>query len=100
DGLINNHLMTGENSTVELHTGDEVSAGAIAVSSLQLQVTAPQGERLIDNWAEAALTAGMKSSTYSKAFAKMESALVFIALCGSAGAGIVSYLRGGSVQNV
>src|SRR5690606_15095280 len=75
---INNHLMSGESYPVHLKNGDHIFAGAVAQSDLQLLVTAPQGERKIDAWAETALLSEDQSK-YKKLFSKTEASLVSVA---------------------
>lgn len=95
---IDNHLLSGEPTDRILSQGEVISAGSIARSDLTLRVDHPMGSRLVDRWAETALTAASRSHRYGHALIKMESWLTLVALCGSVGLGILSYLRTASLD--
>lgn len=80
---LNNHLMSGELAPIQFKKGDQIFAGAIAQGDLKLIVTAPQGDRKIDSWAEAALLSENSKSRYAKIFSKIESGLVIFAFSGA-----------------
>ncbi len=90
----NNHLMSGENFRISMKKGDDVFAGAIACSSMQLRVSAPLGERKIDAWAEKALISDSPTGRFEKLFQKIESQLVTVAFGGALLIAIASMLRG------
>lgn len=95
---LNNHLMSGESRPVHIKKGDHILAGAIAQNELSLYVTAPQGQRKIDSWAETALLSENKASRQAKLFSKIESSLVVIAFCGAFIIACVQALRGAEAR--
>jgi Cu2+-exporting ATPase/Cu+-exporting ATPase len=99
-GGINNHLMSGESRPVPLKKGDHIFAGAIALDELELSVLAPQGERKIDAWAEAALLSESGKSKYNRRFARMESALVTFAFCGALSLAALQALKGAAPRSI
>lgn len=97
---INNHLMSGEAHHVLLKKGDNVLAGAIAQSGLEISVSAPQGERKIDAWAETALLSGNKQSRYTNLLKRIESGLVIFAFSGATLVAAIQALRGGEPRYI
>lgn len=90
---IDNHLLSGEPTDRKVNRGEVISAGSIARSDLTLRVDHPVGSRMVDIWAETALTAASRPHRYSNSLVQMESWLTLVALCGSSCLGILSYLR-------
>ena len=80
---INNHLLSGEDTPISLKMGDEVLAGAIANSEMQIRVTSPQGQRRVDEWAEKALLAENHKAGLQRIFIKLEQHLVILAFSGA-----------------
>lgn len=89
---IDNHLLTGEPSLRIVREGGAVLAGSIARSPLQISVSDPVGNRLIDGWAESALTTRSRPHRYSAFVQKLESRLTSIALSGALLLGCLRYL--------
>lgn len=98
EASINNHLMTGENSSTNLRKGERILSGAIALSEFDLKIEKALGEREIDEWAEASLISKNKKTRYEKIFAKIESLLVYVAFSGAILISYFSYLRGESLS--
>lgn len=90
----NSHLLNGENSRISLVKGDDVFAGTIACSPMDIRVLAPLGERRIDSWAEKALASTNSSGYYDGLFKKIESRLVTVAFSGATFLAIVAGLKG------
>lgn len=99
-GRINNHLINGEAESIDLKKGDHLFAGAIATSDLEISVTASQGERKIDDWAERALTATSSSSEYTRLFQRIEGSLVIAAFLGAISIAFIHYLRGSESRQI
>lgn len=97
---INNHLMSGETSSILLKKGDHIFAGAIAQNAFEILVTASQGERKIDTWAEAALLSENNKSKYLKLFSRMESGLVIFAFSGACLIASIQVLKGAKAHLV
>lgn len=97
---INNHLMTGEADPVPAKKGDHVFAGAISQEPLELRVSAPQGERKIDSWAEDALISGGGRSRWERTVSKIESALVVVAFTGALGIALARFAAGEGARGV
>lgn len=97
---INNHLINGESRPTQFKKGDHILAGAIAKHGLELIVTAPQGERKIDAWAETALLSENNKSRYTKLFSKIESGLVIFAFGGALLISLFQALRGAEMRLV
>ncbi len=100
DGAINNHLLSGERTPLSLRPGDHVFAGAIAKSLLELTVSAPQGQRKIDAWAETALLSVNTKSSYGRLFVRAESILVLVAMCGAVLIAGIHAIRGANSQMI
>lgn len=92
---INNHLMSGEGQTVRLKKGDHIFAGAISEGALEMRVTASQGQRKMDAWAESALLSVSAKSKFEKRFSMVESSLVVLAFLGAFSMVLASFMRGG-----
>lgn len=99
-GRINNHLINGEMTSIDLKKGDHLFAGAIATSDLEISVTAPQGERKIDDWAERALITTTNTSKYAKIFQRVEGSLVIAAFLGAFSIAMIHYLRGAESKEI
>lgn len=97
---LNNHLLSGESRPVHLKKGDHIFAGAIAESELHLVVTAPQGERKIDSWAETALLSENNKTRYAKLFSKIESGLIIFAFAGAIIISLLQAIRGLEVREI
>jgi len=97
---LNNHLMSGEPALIHLKKGDQIFAGAIAQADFNLVVTAPQGERKIDSWAEAALLSESSKSRYAKIFSKIESGLVIFAFSGALLVSVTQAVSGAEMRRV
>lgn len=82
-GEVNNHLLSGEGEPVSLVRGDHLFSGAIAASDLEMTVVSPQGERMIDAWAEQALIGQSRRPSYSRVFIFLEKYLVISAFLGA-----------------
>jgi len=98
EGTINNHLLNGEADPVSLKPGDQVSAGAIAFTPLEIKVTAALGGRKIDAWAESALISGNQKSRIEKIVAKIESRIVKVAFAGALLIAGAAALRGSGAR--
>lgn len=94
---LDSHLLTGESANQSLRQGAAIVAGSIARSPFHMLVHEPLGHRLIDGWAESALTTGTRPHRYSELFRKMESRLTLLALGGSS---VLSFLRYAETGNV
>ncbi len=93
------HLLDGESTTRTLSRGDFIHAGSIACSELTVRVEHPVGSRLIDAWAETALTSAGRSHRYSELLRRLESRLTLIALSASMALGLLGYARTSNLES-
>lgn len=91
---VNAHLLSGENVPCALVEGDDLFAGAIALSDVEMIVQKPLGFRRIDAWAETALAGQARGSNVSKVFSKIEANLTGVALTGALSLGVLAVVRG------
>jgi cation transport ATPase len=91
---VNAHLLSGENVPCALVEGDDLFAGAIALSDVEMIVQKPLGFRRIDAWAETALASQARGSNFSKVFSKIEANLTGVALTGAFSLGVLAVVRG------
>lgn len=99
DGKINNHLLSGEATSISLIKGDHIFAGAIAYSELRIKVTNPQGNRKIDDWAQEALVSKNRDSFYSRIFSKIENSLTIIAFSGALLLALIQRSNGADIKS-
>ncbi len=97
DAAINHHLISGENAPVSLKAGDDLLAGTIAITPLEMIVRSAQGERSIDVWAEASLLAEVQKTFWPKLFAKIEESLTLVAGLGAVTIAVAYLLKGASI---
>ena len=96
--LVDNHLLSGEPTDRRVNRGQAVSAGSIARTALTLLVRQPMGSRLVDGWAEMALTAASRSHRYERWLQWAEARLTLLALSGSLALCLLTYLRSASLE--
>ncbi|MNL02060.1 Zinc-transporting ATPase [compost metagenome] len=80
--------------------GDFVFAGAIAQNEFELSITHPQGERMIDSWAESALLSDSSKSEHTKLFSRIENALVIFAFCGALLIASIQTFKGAGTRTI
>lgn len=86
-------LLSGESVPVNMNEGEKVIAGSIALSPLDLIVDEPVGNRLVDGWAESALTSASRPHRFDATLRRIESRLTVLALGGAAALGILRYYQ-------
>jgi len=96
-GLINRHLLNGEPGNFEQRSGEPVYAGCIARSSIEMEVVQPLGLRMIDQWAESALIAGVRQHAYSQTLQSIEKHLTALALSGAVGVALFQFQQSGEM---
>jgi cation transport ATPase len=98
NATLDSHLLSGETQIRSLSRGALVLSGSIARSPIEMRVLEPVGHRLIDGWAESALTSQSRPHRYSGAIRAWESRLTMFALGGASLLGLSAYLRTGMAQ--
>lgn len=96
-GKIDRHLLTGEAGEHTLFEGDELLAGMVSKSRLEFTVLKPLGSRMVDHWAESALTAERNTHTFSEFLGRVERRLVQLAICGAVTIALARLAATGSV---
>ena len=98
EGLLDNHLISGESETQRLLAGASILSGSIARSRIEVRVCEPVGHRMIDLWAESALTSQCRPHRYSEALRIWEGRLTLFALSGAVLLGASSYAQTGQAR--
>ncbi|MFA5506058.1 MAG: hypothetical protein WC314_16095 [Vulcanimicrobiota bacterium] len=80
---VDRHLVSGETTIYDLQEGDEILAGFVAHTALEMEVSRPMGGRTIDAWAESALVSPGRDHVFSNLLKHLEQRLVQLALAGS-----------------
>lgn len=99
-GAVNSHLLTGEDNSLPLAQGDNVYAGMIAQTDMELLVLAPLGCRRIDHWATHALAGNVRHTRYAQILVRAESLLTTFALSGAFLAAAIAALKGESPAQI
>lgn len=94
---VNNHLLSGEDSSIDVYKGERVLAGAIALSELELKVDCPIGGRLIDNWAQSALLENNSGNSFFKLTKTIEKYISLFSLLSASALGFIKFLISGSI---
>lgn len=95
DASIDTHLLNGESRARTVAVGERVLAGAVSLTRTEIRVTEPLGNRLIDGWAEAALSSSGRPSRYGALLRRCESGLTGAALLGASLLGAVRWIETG-----
>jgi cation transport ATPase len=99
---VNAHLLNGENHPQPLNEGDDLFAGVIALTDLEMTVSQPLGFRRIDTWAETALAGHTRTSLspYTRFFSRVEGTLTGVALGGASLLAALAWYQGAGAGHV
>lgn len=90
---IDTHLLNGESRSRSIAVGSQVWAGAVVLERTEIRVTEPLGHRMIDSWAESALTSSGRPERYGTFLRRCEANMTAIALSGATLLGFVRWTQ-------